>query len=159
MTEERPTLVNETIDRIEEFMLNNLPLAEAKTEHFFVPEVYARRFTARAGLIITSKIHLQRHPYWVVRGDVSVWTEGEGWLRIIGPYCGITEPGTRRILVTHSETVWMTFQHTEHKDPDIIEQELNADHVNPFIPKEIADAAQTICRGDVRYLEPQEILT
>lgn len=151
------TLVNDNpIDRIEALALENLPLVECKTEHFFVPDIYVRRFTMPSGTLVTSKIHLQRHPFFIIKGDVSVWTENEGWNRFSAPYCGITEPGTRRVLVSHEETIWLTFQNTCLTDPEAIECALIEAHDNPLVPKEIANAVQSLCRGDVRYLPPQE---
>lgn len=144
------------IDAIQAAILENLPLVECKTEHYFVPDFYVRRCTMPAGTIVVSCIHKQLHPFYILRGDVSVWTEDQGWKRYKGPVPGITEPETRRVLVIHEETVWITFQNTCLTDPDEIEKELIEDHVNPLIPKEIQELAQSLCRGDVRYLEGDE---
>ena len=68
-------------------------------------------------------------------GDVTVITEN-GRVRIKAPYHGMTEPGTKRALLTHEETVWITVHHTEETELDKIEDELIAktfDEVNPCL--------------------------
>lgn len=145
-----------TIDAIEALALENYPLVECKTEHFFIPGIYARKCTMPAGSMVTSCIHLQEHPFKILSGDVSVWTEDVGWQRFKAPYCGITKPGTRRVLINHEETVWITFQSTSLTNPEEIERELMDQHSNPLVPESISDAARSICRGDVRYLETEE---
>jgi hypothetical protein len=143
----------DTIDGIEAAALENFPLVECKTEHFFAPDTYIRKCTMPQGSLVVSKIHKQKHPFWITRGHVSIWTENEGWQHITAPFCGITEPGTRRILLNHEETVFVTFQNTQLTDPDEIEAELIEPHVNPLIPIEVQEAVQKLCRGDVRSLE------
>ncbi|CAB4136269.1 hypothetical protein UFOVP296_40 [uncultured Caudovirales phage] len=94
------------------------------TEHQFTPGLYMRKFSMPAGTILTSKIHDTEHPYVIMSGVVSVWTKEDGTRQFIGPYHGITYPGTRRILFAHTDCVWMTFHATEDTDPDVIESKI-----------------------------------
>ncbi len=150
-------LVNENpIDEAYAKGIENFPLVECKTEHFFVPGFYIRKCTMPAGSMVISCIHKQRHPYWVDSGRCQVWTENEGWAELKAGDCGITEPGTQRILVIQETTEFLTMQRTTLTDTEEIEKELVEQYVNPFVPKEIQIAAQQFCRGDVRYLEGQE---
>ncbi len=95
--------------------------------HTFGDGLYIREITMPKGMILTSKIHKTRHPYFVIKGDVSVLTEG-GVVRIKAPYWGMTEPGTKRILNIHEETVWITVHATEKTDLEEIEEELIAEN-------------------------------
>ena len=84
-------------------------------EHTFGDGMYIRKIVMPAGRLIISRIHKQKHPYFVMSGDVSVITEN-GLQRIKAPYSGITEAGTKRALYTHSETTWATVHRTDETD-------------------------------------------
>ena len=73
-----------------------------------------------AGTIVVSKIHKTEHPYIVSKGHVAVWIEGQGVVQIRAPHCGITKPGTRRVLYIREDCVWTTFHVTELTDPEAI---------------------------------------
>jgi hypothetical protein len=95
----------------------------APLEHTFGDNLYIRQITMPAGMILTSKIHKTTHPYFIMRGDVSVITE-EGKVRIKGPYWGMTKAGTKRVLKIHEETVWITVHSTKETDLEKIEHDL-----------------------------------
>lgn len=94
-------------------------------EHTFADGMYIRKITMPKGMLITSKIHKTKHPYFVLTGDASVATE-EGCIRIKAPYSGITKPGTKRVLYMHEETVWVTVHRTNETDLEKIEEEIIA---------------------------------
>ena len=107
-------------------------------KHTFVDGAYVREITMPKGALLTSKIHKVCHPYFVLKGDVSVLTE-KGVQRIKAPYSGITPAGTKRILYIHEETVWTTIHVTKEKDLKKIEEEVIA---NSF--DEIPDESKKI---------------
>jgi len=113
---------NATDDRATIDILNPL-------EHTFGDGMYVRKITMPAGQIIISKIHKQKHPYFIMSGDVSVITEN-GLQRIKAPHNGITEAGTQRALYTHSETVWMTVHRTDETNTDKLMDILTVDNFN-----------------------------
>ena len=82
-------------------------------KHVFGDNIYIREITMPAGQLITSKIHKYTHPYFILKGKVSVITE-EGTMHIQAPYWGITKAGTKRALYIHEECVWVTV----HSNPD-----------------------------------------
>ena len=94
-------------------------------EHKFGDGLYIRQITMPKGMLLTSKIHKTNHPYFVMRGDVSVLTD-EGVVRIKAPYSGMTKAGTKRLLYIHEETVWTTVHATEETDLDKIEEQVIA---------------------------------
>jgi hypothetical protein len=49
------------------------------------------------------------------------------------PYFGITEPGTRRVLVMLEDTVWTTFHATELTDPEEIAKAILVEYENPLL--------------------------
>jgi len=97
----------------------------APLKHVFCNGLYIREITMAKGMFIVSKIHKTTHPYFVLKGDVSVITE-EGLVRIKAPYSGITKAGTQRILYTHEDTVWTTIHKTKLKDLAKIEKKIIA---------------------------------
>jgi hypothetical protein len=78
------------------------------------------------GMLLTSKIHKVCHPYFILKGEVSVLTE-TGTVRIKAPYSGVTPAGTKRVIYTHEDTVWTTVHVTKEKDLEAIEKEVIAD--------------------------------
>ena len=94
-------------------------------KHTFVDGAYVREITMPKGALLTSKIHKVCHPYFILKGEVSVLTE-EGTKRIKAPYSGITPAGTKRILYIHEDTVWTTVHVTKERDLDKIESEIVA---------------------------------
>ncbi len=97
----------------------------APLKHTFTDGLYVREITMPKGMILTSKIHKTNHPYFVLKGDVSVLTE-KGVIRIKAPYSGITKAGTKRVLYIHEETVWTTVHVTKETDLKKIEEQIIA---------------------------------
>lgn len=93
--------------------------------HSYADGCYIREIFMKKDMLLTSKIHKKQHPYFVLSGDVSVYTD-KGVVRIKAPYYGITEPGTKRVLYTHEDTVWVTVHVTDKKDLKDIEDEIIA---------------------------------
>jgi len=102
-------------------------------KHTFVDGAYIREIFMPKGIIITSKIHKICHPYFIMKGDCSVLTD-EGVARLKAPYHGITQPGTKRILYIHEDTIWITVHVTKHKDLAMIEEEIIAKSFDEILP-------------------------
>jgi quercetin dioxygenase-like cupin family protein len=125
---EQAPVTRETILTLEEQIMqipgakfgNAYPL-----KHSFVDGAYVREITMPKGEIVVSKIHKMTHPYFILKGEVSVLTEN-GVVRIKAPFSGITPAGTKRILYCHEETVWTTVHVTKETDLDKIEDEVIA---------------------------------
>jgi hypothetical protein len=94
-------------------------------KHEFVDGAYVRELTMPKNLLFVSKIHKVKHPYFIMKGDVSVLTE-DGIVRIKGPYHGITPAGTKRVIWTHEDTLWVTVHVTKETDLEKIEEEVIA---------------------------------
>lgn len=77
------------------------------------PECMCRMIHMPAGFVLTSQIHLTKHPFVVLTGECVVITQGKAE-RIKAPYAGVTEPGTRRVIVVLQPTVWATYHGKKH---------------------------------------------
>ena len=97
----------------------------APLKHTFADGMYIREITMPKGKLFISKIHKFTHPFFVLKGECSVLTE-DGIVRIKAPYSGITQPGTKRILYIHEDTVWTTVHSTKETDLKKIEEEIIA---------------------------------
>ncbi len=104
------------IDDLELTMLGHPEaLVELPLTHRFTDGLYIREIFMAAGTMATSRIHKTQHPYVVLRGCADVFIPETGVVeRITAPHIGITQPGTRRVLIMHKDTVWATF----HPNPD-----------------------------------------
>jgi|TARA_R110002153_G_scaffold214588_1_gene367218 hypothetical protein len=108
-------------------------------KHTFADGCYIREILMPAGQVIISKIHKKLHPYFIMRGKVSILTD-DGIQHIQAPYSGITKPGTKRVLYMHEDTVFITVSVTDKTDLKEIEDEVIATDFNdPLITKEDLD--------------------
>lgn len=114
------------IDELESTMLESGQLIAFDVQHYFTRGLYTRRIFMPAGMLATSKVHKTQHPYVVLSGSVSVFIPGEPVQHIQAPFMGVTEPGTRRVLYMHEDTVWITFHPNpdDEDDLEVIEQRL-----------------------------------
>jgi hypothetical protein len=94
-------------------------------KHSFVDGAYVREIFLPKNMLFVTKIHKKSHPYFIMRGDVSVLTE-LGIERLKGPLSGITHAGTKRVIYTHEDTVWITVHVTKETDLEKIEKEVIA---------------------------------
>jgi hypothetical protein len=116
-----------------ELEIINHPQIECPLIHRFTPGLYMREIFMPKGTLITSVLHLTTHPFFVMKGDVSVWYHDIPVQRYKAPYTGITQAGTRRILLTHEDTTWTTVHVTDLEDPDEIVKSVANTNPNPYI--------------------------
>jgi hypothetical protein len=124
-------------------LVHALPPIDCPLEHRFTPGLYSRQMFVPHGTILTSKIHKTTHQFIVSTGELSVWTENEGVVRMKAPYHGVTVPGTRRVMFAHADSVWTTFHPIEETDLDVIEDKLIYPHVH-FNPELISQVIESL---------------
>ncbi len=128
---------NEKIDALE-YALSTYPIQECPLKHTLTETQYIREIFMPKGTLVTSMIHKTEHPFFVLSGVVSVYSENDGEQFIEAPYSGITTPNTRRVLYIHEDTVWVTV-HTrlENETIDEIGERIIEKHDNPLLDEEI----------------------
>lgn len=94
--------------------------------HRFADGCYIREMLIPKDIVIVTEIHKTKHPFFIMRGDVSIKSQDGKTVRIKGPYSGITEPWTQRILYTHRTTLWITVHVTKETDIEKIAQNILA---------------------------------
>ena len=94
-------------------------------KHTFCKNQYVREIFNPAGQILITKIHKVEHPFFLLKGEMSILSE-EGEINISAPYYGITPVGTKRVIYAHTDCTFVTVHPTDKKDLDELEQELIA---------------------------------
>lgn len=129
--------INDSIDRLEQVMLENFPFIDCPLVHRFTNGLYVREIHMPKGALITSKIHKTQHQFFVLQGSAIVWIDGVETL-VKAPYIGITEPNTRRVLYILEDSIWAT----SHPNPDNenveqIEDRIIEKHDNVYLDENI----------------------
>lgn len=136
---------------VEAALLEQGGLAGTDTEevcpvkHSFGDGCYVREWNSPAGVLTVSKVHRVAHPFFVLKGKVSVLTD-KGVQLITAPHYGITPPGTKRVLYTHEDTQWVTVHVTEETEVSAIEQEIISD--DPAIQLDLSETIKQVYLED-----------
>ena len=105
-------------------------------KHSFADGCYIRQIFNPANELLVTKIHKKEHPFFLMQGEMSILTE-DGVKHLKAPYHGITKPGTKRIIYTHSDCIFITVHATEETDVAKIEEQVIAkDFSDPLITQE-----------------------
>jgi ribosomal protein L31 len=99
------------------------------TKSTFADGQYIREIFMPAGQVITTKIHKKLHPFFVMSGKLSIVSE-DGVIEIEAPYHGITKPGTKRVIYTHEDTVFITVHATQKTTIEEVVEEISTEDFN-----------------------------
>jgi len=116
--------IKEVISIFEKSMLEGEQI-EIPIKHQFSKNLYAREMTVQKGSLIVGKIHKHQNMSIISKGEVSVLSI-DGEMRIKAPHTFVSNPGVKRLIYAHEDTVWTTVHATEETDIDKIEEELIA---------------------------------
>lgn len=115
----------ENIVRLESEMRSLEQLA-IEPVHYFAQGIYAREITIPAGTLLTGEIHKTEHLNIISKGRILVYTEF-GTHEVCAPCTMVSAPGTKRVGLALSETVWTTVHGTHEKDLEKLRAELITD--------------------------------
>jgi hypothetical protein len=110
-------------------LLETYPQIDLPVNHRFAHGIYVRELPMPAGTICVGKTHRFSHVFFVLSGDVTILTD-IGIERVQGPYTFISEGDVKRVVITHTDTVFMTIHHTNETDVEAIESEIIIPEVN-----------------------------
>tara|TARA_R100001244_G_scaffold84252_1_gene64869 strand:- start:626 stop:1183 length:558 start_codon:yes stop_codon:yes gene_type:complete len=96
---------------------------EGAVTHNFADGQYIRTIVMPKNVLISTKIHVKNHPFFIMTGEVSIFNE-QGVQHIKAPFQGITEVGTKRVLYVHEECTFITVHRTDCLDVDEILNEV-----------------------------------
>lgn len=111
----------------------------APVKHSFCDGFYIKEIFLPQGFFAVGKIHRHAHPNFLLSGEVTVITEQEGQQRLKAPVSMINEPGTKRMVFAHEDSVWVTV------------------HLNPTNTQDLAELEEMIIAKDYGEL-PESII-
>lgn len=116
--------LREKVERLESIMFQ-MPghVTELPVRHIFAKGLYARELTIPQGMVAAGKVHCQEHLFIISKGDISVLTE-DGPVRVKAPHILVTQPGTKRVVFAHEETVVTTVHATTETNIKALETDL-----------------------------------
>lgn len=105
---------------------STLPQVEYPVHHHFSDGMYVREFHMSAGHFVIGKEHQTRHLNILVKGKCTVWTvHGRHDLNAInGPVAFESMAGVKKVVLAHTDIVWMTTHATSETDQDRLEGEI-----------------------------------
>ena len=112
-------------------------------KHSFADGCYIREIFNTKGQLLVTKIHKVTHPFFLMKGDMSILME-DGIKRIKAPHYGITPAGTKRIIYCHEDCVFVTVHATKLTDIKAIEEEVIAKDFDEFDKEELEKFKQKV---------------
>lgn len=87
-------------------------------KHWLAPGIYAREIHLPSGTVVVGKIHRHRHFNVISQGRVTCYTEF-GLEHHQAPASFISEPGTKRVVMTHEDAIWTTIHPNPTDETDV----------------------------------------
>lgn len=113
---------------------------DGKIKHHFGTGVYGRELFIPAGNLIVSKIHKGKTFNVIAKGRIAVICPNNGYNVYEAPYCFVSEPLTKRVVMALEDTLWITSHgYTGVEDLDKVEEEI--------IAKDFSGEGVLICHG------------
>ena len=98
---------------------------EGRVKHHYATGVYGRELFIPAGQVIVSKIHRGKTFNIITKGVISVISE-MGYHTYTAPHTFVSDPFTKRVVISHEDVIWVTAHGTDKQDLDEIENEIIA---------------------------------
>lgn len=111
-------------------------------EHYFAPGMYGRTLLVPAGMCIVGKTHRHAHLLMVLKGHATIASEF-GVDELCAGYVGVSQPGVKRVVLAHEDTLFVTVHHNPGDTQDL--EEIEAQHIVPDLhelPADILEALQ-----------------
>jgi mannose-6-phosphate isomerase-like protein (cupin superfamily) len=115
-----PTLAQ--IERLQH-ELAQVPQAELETEHYFSGGMYCRKLIAPAGLLVVGKMHKKEHFFMCAKGQIIAWSDN-GMVTLNEGDVLCSKSGTKRVILSVTDSIYVTFHKTNKLNLDKIEKEL-----------------------------------
>ena len=116
-------VIQEKIDHIPGSVQGDELNKALPVKHSFAPGIYVREMPIPKGIIIMGKIHKHIHPTFLIVGEAVVRTEFDGDVLLKAPFSTISQAGTKRLIFTLTDTVWITVHSNPGNNKNIDELE------------------------------------
>mgnify|MGYP003132011356 CR=1 FL=1 len=132
------TILEKTVNRdqiidVFESRMSKMSQVEMPVKHIFTPGLYVREIQAKAGTILTSKIHKYEHPFVLSKGKLRIYDSEI--IELEAPFTGVTPAGTRRLIKILEDVIWTTFHVTDKTTVEEVEKDIILARGNPLIWK------------------------
>jgi hypothetical protein len=107
-----------SIMALQDMMLRLPEQVTYQVRHYFSDGWYMREITIPAHQVVVGKIHKHAHQNCISAGLVRVFTEA-GYDEMAAPFMFVSEPGTKRVVLTLEDTVWTTYHHNPTNTRDL----------------------------------------
>jgi len=87
-------------------------------KNWLAPGIYAREIHLPGGTVVVGKIHRHRHLNIISQGSITCYTEF-GLEHHTAPASFISEPGTKRVVLTHEDAIWTTIHPNPTNETDV----------------------------------------
>jgi hypothetical protein len=87
-------------------------------KHWLAPGIYAREIHLPGGTVVVGRVHRHRHFNIISQGSITCYTEF-GLEHHTAPASFISEPGTKRVVLTHEDAIWTTIHPNPTDETDI----------------------------------------
>ena len=94
----------------------------APVTHDFADGVYIRRMDMVAGSVVIGAIHNHKHVWFLLTGHVSIYAN-EKLEDYVAPCYVVSEPGTRRLIYAHEQSIFVNVHKNPSNTQDIKELE------------------------------------
>lgn len=100
-----------------------LPQLEIETEHYFSGGMYCRKAYQPAGVVAVGKVHKKDHFFMCAKGQMIVWSE-KGMITMNAGDVLCSKAGTKRVILSVTDSICINFHKTNKINLDKIEKEL-----------------------------------
>jgi len=114
-----------TLDEIKrlQYEMKDAPQPELETEHYFSGGMYCRKLIAPAGLLLVGKVHKKDHFFMCAKGQIIAWSEN-GMVTLNEGDILCSKAGTKRVILSVTDSIYINFHKTNKTNIDKIEKEL-----------------------------------
>lgn len=138
---------NAAVQELEDAMVGMKLCLDMDTEHHFIGGLYARELHIPAGVTLTGKIHKHDHLNFLMKGKISVMTDGGVVKTLEAPAIIPATKGIKRAGYAHTDTTWVTVHVCEATTVDEADEEL-VEPPQPHIQKAIDEHNQALRLGE-----------
>lgn len=94
---------------------------EFVVRHSFAPGMYIREMDIPAGALVVGRLHKTECVNICAKGDIEVYTEQGGVMRVGAGFVAISAPGTMKIVLAYQDTTWVNVFRTDETDINKLE--------------------------------------
>lgn len=82
---------------------------EFVNSHHFTPHIYIRTMVIPKGALFSSAIHKYEHPIALMTGRVTIFDAHGDKHERVAPWMGFTQPGTKRVVFGHEDSILVIY--------------------------------------------------